>query len=124
MASQPSPTIIAATIAELRPHAPFDRMDDGALTRLVAALTLRYFAQGSVILSPQDGVITRLLIVQRGQVHGETDSAAATERRLALSEGEMFPETFRPRIRRGVAQWRRLNQSRRAPDRAGQSATG
>jgi len=91
MASQPSPTIIAATIAELRPHAPFDRMDDGALTRLVAALTLRYFAQGSVILSPQDGVITRLLIVQRGQVHGETDSAAATERRLALSEGEMFP---------------------------------
>jgi len=91
MASQPSPTIIAATIAELRPHAPFDRMADEALKNLVAVLTLRYFAQGSVILSPQDGAVRRLLIVQRGQVAGEALGGASGERSLTLAEGEMFP---------------------------------
>ena len=91
MAAQSSPTIIATTIADLRGHAPFDDMDDGSLTRFVTNLTLRYFAQGSVIISPQDGVVTRLLIVQRGQVRGDIDTASSDERPLVMSEGEMFP---------------------------------
>ena len=76
MAVQPSPTILAATVAELRGHAPFDQMSESAIGRLAANLTLRYYAEGSVIKSPDDGVVRTLSILQRGQVVGVNPSPA------------------------------------------------
>lgn len=91
MAAQPSPTILAATVAELREHAPFDQMAASALGQLAANLTLRYYAAGSVIKSPDDGIVRSLSILQRGQVVGVNRAPSASERPLTLVEGEMFP---------------------------------
>jgi CBS domain-containing protein len=91
MAVQPSPTILAATVAELRGHAPFDQMSESPISRLAANLTLRYYAEGSVIKSPEDGVVNTLSILQRGQVVGVNPSPPLSERPLTLVEGEMFP---------------------------------
>ncbi|MFN5543166.1 MAG: DUF294 nucleotidyltransferase-like domain-containing protein [Betaproteobacteria bacterium] len=91
MAVQPSPTILAATVAELRGHAPFNQMADHVLSRLATKLTLRYYAEGSVIKSPDDGVVSTLSILQRGHVLGINHSPSSSERPLTLVEGEMFP---------------------------------
>ncbi len=63
------------------------------LNKLASRLVLRYFAKGSTILSPDDGEVRRLVIIQRGSVTGDSRSgdAAANERALSLAEGEMFP---------------------------------
>jgi CBS domain-containing protein len=82
MAAQPSPTILAATVAELREHAPFDQMAASALGQLAANLTLRYYAAGSVIKSPDDGIVRSLSILQRGQVVGVNRAPSASERPL------------------------------------------
>ncbi len=93
MAASPSPSIVEATVGELRAHAPFDQMDAAMLHRLASRLVLRYFAKGSSIVSPDDGVVRRLVIIQRGSVTGINcaGDAAANTQALSLVEGEMFP---------------------------------
>ncbi|MFN8985375.1 MAG: CBS domain-containing protein, partial [Burkholderiales bacterium] len=91
MAVQPSPTIRAEPVAELRGPAPFYKLRVSAIRRLAANLTLRYYADGSVIRSPEDGVVNTLSILQRGQVLGVNQSPSSSERPLTLVEGEMFP---------------------------------
>ncbi len=91
MAAQPSPTIIAATVAELRRHVPFDQMEAVSLSSLAAGMVLCYFAEGSVIVAPDDGVVDRVLIVQRGHVVATSPSSPTNEHPWTLVEGEMFP---------------------------------
>ena len=45
--------IAAATLAQLRHHAPFDRMDEASLLYLASQLKLAYYAKGRVILEPR-----------------------------------------------------------------------
>jgi CBS domain-containing protein len=92
--AQPAPSLIATTVTDLRRHAPFDAMDVGLLSMAATRLRLRYFAEGSVILSPEHGHVQDLFIIQKGLVEGHdpaepagTSAAAA----LALAEGECFP---------------------------------
>lgn len=92
--AQPAPTLIAATVADLRRHAPFDAMAPGLLAEAAAKLRLRYYAAGSVILEPAHGQVTQLFIVQRGLVEGWGSSPDAGGKEmvaLTLSEGECFP---------------------------------
>ncbi len=91
MAAQPSPTIIAATIADLCGYAPFDHMEAAALAQLAAGLTLRYFAEGSILVAPDDGIVNRLLIVQRGHVAAQSPTASPSEQPWMLVAGEIFP---------------------------------
>ncbi|MBL8518681.1 MAG: CBS domain-containing protein [Betaproteobacteria bacterium] len=91
--TQPAPTLIASTVADLRRHAPFDAMDRALLGEVAAKLKLRYYEAGSVILDPSHGQVVQLFIVQRGLVEGfrpgaEGGGAAVA---LTLSEGECFP---------------------------------
>lgn len=60
--------MIAGTLAFLKRYPPFDAMDDASLRFIAQYLTLAYFPQGSVVLSPQAGLLENLYIVQRGLV--------------------------------------------------------
>ena len=91
MPLQPAPALIASTIEELRHYAPFDAMDQASLNFLTGRLRLGYFPQGSSILTPDDGVANRLLIVQKGVVSGIDKRAAGEASAMTLTEGECFP---------------------------------
>lgn len=90
----PAPSLVRATMDLLRKHAPFNGMNDAALQFLGRHLRLRYFAEGSSILAPQGGMVSRLYIVQRGVVTAaEPDKVVGGDRDsvLMLTEGECFP---------------------------------
>lgn len=92
MSTQPAPSLIAATIEDLRQNAPFDAMDLPSLQYIAARLTLRYYAKGESLLSPRDGVAKYFFIIQRGQVRGVEEKQGAPEGwALTLTEGECFP---------------------------------
>lgn len=92
MSTQPAPSLIAATIEDLRQNAPFDAMDLPSLQYIAARLTLRYYAKGERLLSPRDGVAKYFFIIQRGQVRGVEEKQGAPEGwALTLTEGECFP---------------------------------
>ena len=92
MAAQPAPLLAAAAADVLRKHAPFDAMAEADLIRLAGKLKVRYFDQGSVILSPANGVVRSLFIVQRGAVEAEEAEARSLHSVVAsFAEGECFP---------------------------------
>lgn len=67
-------------------------MDLATLQYLAAHLSLVYFAKGSTLLAPGDGVAEYFFIVQKGSVTGLEDHARSAEAwALTLSEGECFP---------------------------------
>jgi len=74
-------------------HAPFDRMEPTHLLWMLERMRLGYYAQGEVIVSPEQGVAEHFLIIKQGMVHGEQDVAHAVEADtwLELAEGECFP---------------------------------
>ena len=91
-ASQPAPSLIASTIEELRHHAPFNEMESTALQFLATHLSLAYFTRGETLLTPGQGNVRILFIVQKGLVHGRDPSIAdATDALLTLTAGECFP---------------------------------
>ena len=93
MAERPAPPLLlAATVDTLRRHAPFDAMAAEDVAFLAARVKLRYFAEGTAILSPGAEPVSHLYIIQRGRVRG--DDAAQTslhEAAFTLAEGECFP---------------------------------
>lgn len=92
MPTQPAPSLIASTIADLRQHAPFDAMDLATLQYLAARLSLVYFAKGETLLTPRDGVAEFFFIVQKGSVTGLEDNSRSAEAwALTLTDGECFP---------------------------------
>jgi CBS domain-containing protein len=93
---QPADSLIAATIEDLKRHAPFDAMEAEPLRLLATRLVLRYYARGSVLLRPADGEVQHLYILQKGEISGaeHTKAEGATREAgfaLTLSEGECFP---------------------------------
>lgn len=84
------PTPIAATIAQLRRHAPFDRMAEGELELLATRLKLAYFPAETVILESRSGIPANAYIIKQGAVVvGPAERQTGPE--LALQEGECFP---------------------------------
>lgn len=87
-----APAMLAATIDELRGHAPFDRMAREELQWLVERLSIVYFAPGATILGPADGLPEHFYIVKQGSVPGfGTDQTRREAPRWHLGTGECFP---------------------------------
>lgn len=74
-------------------HAPFDRMELSHVLWMLERMHLGYFAEGEVIVSPDQGVADRLFVIKQGVVHGEQNVAKASDADtwLELTEGECFP---------------------------------
>ena len=85
--------LVAATVAFLRRHAPFDEMDETALGFLVDRLRLSYFEPAATILDLGMGVPRHFHIIQRGRVlarqAGHVTAVDVTT--MTLGAGECFP---------------------------------
>lgn len=80
-------SLVADIVEELRSYAPFDAMSATALDYMARHLVLRYYAKGAEVVSPADGVVTGLYIVQKGEVTA-VDARDAT---AWYGPGECFP---------------------------------
>lgn len=85
--------IHSSQLAFFAAHAPFDRMEPAHLLWMLERMLLAYYAEGEVIVSPEQGSSERFFIIKQGMVHGEQNVAQATEADtwLELAEGECFP---------------------------------
>ena len=85
--------IHAAQLGFFAAHAPFDRMEPSHLLWMLERMSLAYYAQGEVIISPEQGNVERFLVIKQGRVLGEQAVAQATDTDawLELVEGECFP---------------------------------
>ncbi|MDD4928991.1 MAG: DUF294 nucleotidyltransferase-like domain-containing protein [Gallionella sp.] len=85
--------IHSSQLAFFAAHAPFDRMETEHLSWMLERMKLGYYAQGEVILRPEQGVAECFLIIKQGMVQGETsiEDANAADTWLELAEGECFP---------------------------------
>jgi CBS domain-containing protein len=86
-------SLIRATADHLNQFAPFDQMEDGHVLWLAQHTTLRYFAKGETVLSPEQAEPVSFFIIKQGVVQGEQGLAQAPEDGawLELHEGECFP---------------------------------
>ncbi len=80
-------------LAFITRHAPFDRMELAHVMWMMERMALGYYAEGEVIVSPEQGAVDRFLVIKQGVVHGEQSVAQAsdTDTWLELMEGECFP---------------------------------
>ena len=85
--------IHASQLSFFAAHAPFDRMEPSHLLWMLERMSLAYYAQGEVIISPEQGNVERFLVIKQGKVLGEQTVAQATDTDawLELVEGECFP---------------------------------
>jgi CBS domain-containing protein len=60
---------------------------------MMERMELGYYAEGEVIVSPEQGPVDRFLVIKQGKVLGEQNvaNASETDTWLELSEGECFP---------------------------------
>ncbi|MBI5890285.1 MAG: CBS domain-containing protein [Nitrosomonadales bacterium] len=74
-------------------HAPFDRMELAHVMWMLERMSLGYYTEGEVIVSPERGAVDRFLVIKQGVVHGEQNVAKASDADtwLELMEGECFP---------------------------------
>jgi CBS domain-containing protein len=79
------------TIAALRGHAPFDRMDADSLRFLADRVTLAYYARSTLILGPDGVPVDRLYILKQGQVRGRGSPSGEPAADVVLGTGECFP---------------------------------
>ncbi len=82
-----------AIIGFLREHAPFSNMDDTHLAHFAEHASLQFFADGDVVLSPEEGAVDRFYVVKQGRVRGERVSkrTGEAETTFEISLGECFP---------------------------------
>jgi len=87
-----APSLLAATIEELRRHAPFDRMEAACLHWLAPRLSVVYFAPDAPVLEPADTPPPYLFIVRQGGVIGlDPEGGDAQSPRFRVAPGESFP---------------------------------
>lgn len=77
----------------LQAHAPFSSMDDDHLAHFAEHATLRFYANGDIVLSPDDGIVRKFYVVKQGRIRGErhNEKADKTETTFEISQGECFP---------------------------------
>jgi len=80
-------------LAFITKHAPFDRMELAHVMWMMERMELGYYAEGEVIVSPDQGAVDCFLVIKQGVVHGEQNVAQASDADtwLELMEGECFP---------------------------------
>ncbi len=85
--------ILASQLPFFASHAPFDKMEPAHLIWMLERMKLAYYAKGEIIVSPEQGIVERFLVIKQGLVQGEQNVAHAmeTDTWLELSEGECFP---------------------------------
>lgn len=68
-------------------------MDIPHVLWMMERMDLGYYAEGEIIISPEQGAVDRFLVIKQGMVHGEQNVAHASETDtwLELAEGECFP---------------------------------
>ncbi len=88
-----TPQNTRAIMAFLRHHAPFSNMDDSYLAHFAEHATLSFYADGDVVLSPDDGAVKRFYVVKQGQIRGEryNEKEGRTEPTFEICQGECFP---------------------------------
>ncbi|HET9652827.1 MAG TPA: prohead protease, partial [Usitatibacter sp.] len=83
-------TLVAGAVAQLRRHAPFDRMEEAHLRLLASRVKVAYYPAESVIIDRAMGVPGQVFIIKQGAVMvGPADPGMAPE--IVLQEGECFP---------------------------------
>jgi CBS domain-containing protein len=89
----PRPQNTRAIMGFLREHAPFSYMDDAYLAHFAEHASLRFYADGDVVLAPEDGTVTRLYVVKQGRIIGERlgNKSGEAETTFEISAGECFP---------------------------------
>lgn len=89
----PRPQNTRAIMAFLREHAPFSQMDDNHLAHFAENASLRFYADGDVVLAPEDGPVDLFHVVKQGRIVGERASSkdGETETTFEISAGECFP---------------------------------
>lgn len=92
MSNSATQMLVTATIEFLRSYPPFDRMEHEAMQFLGEHVKLAYYPRGSLILSPESGVVQVYRILQRGKVvvrHGR-EVSVIDQSSLTLMPGEGF----------------------------------
>lgn len=89
----PRPQNTRAIMAFLREHAPFSHMDDTHLAHFAEHASLRFYADGDVVLSPDEGTVKQFYVVKQGRIIGERNNRknGETETTFEISVGECFP---------------------------------
>lgn len=83
-----SPSLLAATVQDLRRHVPFSEMDRSHLEWMAGRLQLAYFPAGATVLEPDAGVPPWFYVVKQGSVEA---GGAAEKSVIKLLAGECFP---------------------------------
>lgn len=80
-------------MAFLREHAPFSGMDDRHLALFAEHASLRFFADGDVVILPDDEPVRTFNVVKQGRIRGERTSVRTGEPEITfeISQGECFP---------------------------------
>ncbi len=89
----PHPQNIRAIMAFLREFAPFSSMDSPHLAHFAEQATLRFYADGDEVLSPDDGIANRFYVVKQGRICGEryNEKENRAETTFEIGLGECFP---------------------------------
>ena len=92
---------IRALMEFLRHYAPFSHMEAAHLALFVETSELHYFADGEVVIRPEDGPAERFFVVKQGRIRGERPSARdpqsgtpagiTFETTFEITQGECFP---------------------------------
>jgi CBS domain-containing protein len=83
-----APSLLAATVEDLRRHAPFSEMDHAHLAWMAARLKLAYYPAGAIVLDPEAGVPDWFYVVKQGSVEA---GGATKDSVIRLLAGECFP---------------------------------
>lgn len=82
-------SLVESTVATLRRHAPFDRMEASDLVFLASRLTLAYYPNGTRIIDPSIGIPPHMHVIKQGAVTiGREDERRSD---VVLQAGECFP---------------------------------
>ena len=63
-----APSLLAATVEDLRRHVPFSEMDAAHVEWMASRLQLAYFPAESIVLDPDTGVPQWFYVVKQGSV--------------------------------------------------------
>jgi CBS domain-containing protein len=83
-----TPSLLAATVQDLRRHAPFSEMEASHLEGMAGRLQLAYFPAGAIVLDPDAGVPGWFYVVRKGSVEA---GGASEDSVIKLLAGECFP---------------------------------
>jgi CBS domain-containing protein len=83
-----APSLLAATVQDLRRHVPFSEMELSHVEWMAGRLQLAYFPGGATVLEPGAGVPQWFYVVKQGSVEA---GGASEDSVIKLLAGECFP---------------------------------